>query len=459
MAGILIRVVWQFYFPVFNVDEVHLGLNIVNRNWSELFFPLSYGQSAPPLFLIIAKLFTTFNNIPSWALLKSFSFSISILILCVFYALIRKEKYSIEFFLPFIILTFNPYIIYNSLTLKQYGLDLLGILLIIYFFNSQRFKSYSFILLIVWTFFSNASIIAAIGVFFYMVSVKFYSREKFDSKFFFLISRPIMALVPYTIYYFWFMRQHGASALREYMLGYWGDFFMPVNTNIFSFIITQIHSVYITFLSAFEVVGFSVAAFVFFSIILIIKKGSDFKDKNVIVFLTICGITHLLLSLFKIYPFGDRLIFYLLPLILFALSTAIRSNIICPGISIKKKVGATSLVFLMTYSCYFDYRDNDVVSVYRFLERNKPDDVFLTEQVKLNFDKFDSLTSHYFKRKIDDEVFSDNINYSQFVLTRAAKKLNPNKTANDRTYDKLISDGMNLILVKQIGGYNLYRVN
>lgn len=81
IIGISIRLFFQFITPTFNVDEISLGDNIKNLNYSELLFPLKNFQSAPPLYLIIQKSIFNLPILPLWVKAKLLSTIVSILIL------------------------------------------------------------------------------------------------------------------------------------------------------------------------------------------------------------------------------------------------------------------------------------------------------------------------------------------------------------------------------------------
>lgn len=55
--GILLRLAQYLYNRSLWIDEAALALNIRDRSFSELFYPLDYAQAAPIGFLIVEKLF------------------------------------------------------------------------------------------------------------------------------------------------------------------------------------------------------------------------------------------------------------------------------------------------------------------------------------------------------------------------------------------------------------------
>ncbi len=74
LSGIILRFFTQFIFPIFNGDEISLGNNIKHSSFIELLYPLKYGQSSPPLFLLIQKLIVTISPLHFWINVKILSF-------------------------------------------------------------------------------------------------------------------------------------------------------------------------------------------------------------------------------------------------------------------------------------------------------------------------------------------------------------------------------------------------
>ena len=132
LIGIAIRLVLQFFYPCFNVDEMALGSNIVSKSFAQLLYPLDCYQSAPPLFLCTQKLFITYLPFPFWINIKVLSFLVSAASVFLFYKLVAKKNDFLSVLL-LVLFVFNPYLIYNSLTVKQYTFDLLGVLMVLNF--------------------------------------------------------------------------------------------------------------------------------------------------------------------------------------------------------------------------------------------------------------------------------------------------------------------------------------
>ena len=163
LAGIVLRIFSHFIVPNFNVDEISLGNSIKYSNYIDLLYPLTSLQSAPPLYLLIQKFIISVLPFSFWMNIKILSFISSILGVLFFYFIIKKYQFKSIFLLLFIIILFNPFIVYNSLTVKQYTIDLTGIILLIYLFKSNWFLRYGWIYFIVWCLISNIGLFACAG--------------------------------------------------------------------------------------------------------------------------------------------------------------------------------------------------------------------------------------------------------------------------------------------------------
>ena len=108
LCGILLRVFLFLQDNAFWNDECALAFNIINNQHFFYFFkPLSYGQAAPPLFMIISKFFhAIINDIEQG--LRLFPFISSILSIFVFYLFgtkVLQKKSSV--FVAMILFCFN----------------------------------------------------------------------------------------------------------------------------------------------------------------------------------------------------------------------------------------------------------------------------------------------------------------------------------------------------------------
>src|SRR5688500_12216253 len=122
LAGSLLRLRQYLTGRSLWLDEAMLALNIVNRNYQELFRPLDYDQGAPIGFMLVEK---TFNLIfcRNEFSLRLFLLLIGLASLWLFYLLLIRSTSSAVFWVALTLFSFNPRLIYYSSEVKQYIAD------------------------------------------------------------------------------------------------------------------------------------------------------------------------------------------------------------------------------------------------------------------------------------------------------------------------------------------------
>ena len=109
-----------------------LALNIVNRDYSDLFQPLDYDQGAPIGFMLVEKTFNLIFGRNEFSL-RLFPLLIGLASLWLFYLLLKRSAYGAGFWVALTLFAFNPRLIYYSSEVKQYIVDVavtIGLLLI-----------------------------------------------------------------------------------------------------------------------------------------------------------------------------------------------------------------------------------------------------------------------------------------------------------------------------------------
>lgn len=170
--GILLRVLVYFQNRSLIIDEANLARNIVEKSGFEFFQSLDYQQYCPPVFLIITKWNTELFGVNEWSL-KILPLCSGILLFFCFLALAKRliKAQSIHGYLLFV-LSFSTLAIRYSTELKQYSLDSLLTLVLIYL--AIRFKEAQWSLkntliwlflgsLMIWTSMPSIFVLAAIG--------------------------------------------------------------------------------------------------------------------------------------------------------------------------------------------------------------------------------------------------------------------------------------------------------
>ncbi len=127
LAGILLRLRQYLTGRSLWVDEAMLALNIVNRNFMQLFQPLDYDQGAPLGFLLIEKLFNLLLGRSEYAL-RFFPLLLGMLSIWLFYLLLKRVTTGMGLIAALALFVFNPRLIYYSSEVKQYIVDVVATL-------------------------------------------------------------------------------------------------------------------------------------------------------------------------------------------------------------------------------------------------------------------------------------------------------------------------------------------
>lgn len=459
-SGIILRFSIQFIYPTFNGDEIALGNNIKYSNFIELLYPLKFNQSAPPLFLWLQKLIITISPLNFWINIKILSFISSSLGLLLFYIFIKKNNYKTVLLVSYIILIFNPFTIYNSLTVKQYTIDLLGILFLLVYFQSRRFQQYNWIFFLAWCLMSNIGAFACTGYLFYL----FFNQKtelKLNSLFEFIKKNTltICSPLPYVVYFIWFMKQKGAAELKNFMTVYWEESFVAMNASFFKQTLFTIHGLWIFIFNAFEVWGIFLMLLMIPFFIFLNKKNVLFKKEIGLLFYII-GV-HLVLYLLRIYPFSDRLYLYITPLFILMLGSSLATIINLKKINkpLSSIYIPISMITLFLYFLYTPCNDNDVVSLYKKLNQLEAKNIYVTKKTRDNCKNFDAFTDNQFKNKKKLILMDSKLENSKYLISTVSRKIKMNETSPEE------AEVQNLILKNKIqkmstvNGFNIYKIN
>lgn len=459
ISGIALRVVIQFVFPAFNTDEIALGNNIKYSGFVELLYPLKFNQSAPPLYLWLQRFIVQFFPFSFWINIKILSFVSSILGIVLFYIFIKRNNFNLLFVLLFIVLLFNPFIINNSLTVKQYTIDLTGIIFLLVYFKSEKFKKYNWVFFLIWCLMSNIGLFACGGYLLYILFSK-YSWRNFYEVFNFIKKNvlTILAPVPYLLYFFWFMNQEGASELKAYMTEYWSNAFIPLNSSIFKYLLFTTHELWIFILNAFEFWGIFMMLLMVPFFIFLYKKQSIFKEEILLLFYVI--LIHLVLNVFQLYPFSDRLFLYIAPLLILVLGSSIATISDFPIIKnhFQKIYILISIVTLFLYSLYTPANDNNVYVLYKKVNALNADKIYVTEKSKNTIDSFNEFVDNQFTINKKVLLIDSELDESHYIVSRVAKKVKMNVTSSEEPEIQELIDLKKIKKVDFVNGYNIYEV-
>ena len=122
LAGFLFRLRQYLTGRSLWLDEAMLALNIVNRNYGDLFQPLDYDQGAPIGFMLVEKTFNLIFGRNEFSL-RLFPLIIGLASLWMFYLLLKRSALGAGFWVALTLFAFNPRLIYYSSEVKQYIVD------------------------------------------------------------------------------------------------------------------------------------------------------------------------------------------------------------------------------------------------------------------------------------------------------------------------------------------------
>lgn len=462
LSGIIARFVQQFVFPVFNVDEIDLALNIMDRDFAGLLYPLDFYQSSPPLFLLLQKSVLRISIIPAWIALKLISFLAAVASLYLFYRLIRNLDWAIAS-LMLLVFAFNPFISYNSLTLKQYTIDLLGILLLLNFYRTSGFKKYAFLFFGIWCLISNIGLFGCAGCIMYLF---FEQKDKFGiAELLRFLKKNILLFVaplPYLIYFYWFIQQDGSIALKQYMQVFWQHSFIPLNMGIFKYLAYLAHSIWVYFLNYIEIIGMSMMAICGIGMFAYSRKKETPFQPEITLLLFIIGI-HFFFNLIHLYPLSDRLCLYMTPF--FLLLYGIGWQYLTQNWKFRKPaIIIIALITVTAYSTYGTKRDNNIVAAYAELSKVTPrgNAVYASEKAISKFALFNKVTENYFvpeEKPLLIPIDKD-LKQSDYLMSRVQHMFGTGDRSSDETAQiQQLIDTKKISLVSRVDGYAIYKVN
>lgn len=469
LGGVVLRFYYQFLEWSFNGDEVNLGLDIINHTLGELFYPFQNRQSAPPLFLLTQKILS--NVAQPYISLKILTFLSSCASIFLFNRIL-KRSFPLKIGLILLALfCFNPFIISNSLTLKQYSIDLMMGLVAVSFFseNKKRFITFSF--------FGIFCLISNVGLFFSASLIIFNLIKSFlekngrgliNWKTLKLIFPYILAPIPYLIFYIWFLHQPGAEVLKNYMVNYWSAAFMPLDFGIVKWLAIQAKVLMIFFFSTYWFLGLPMLLLFLYGAFIIVKRKKElFQHEHFVIILifTFTALIHVLLSALKIYPFSDRLFLYLAPVIYLIIGIGIQqlnkkkysglNNRIAKSVSLIIPICA--IVFYLTY---LPSRSNNVYDLIKFV--NSTDGIFvLTPKAKqltqewMEFTQYDE--QDIVKLVQFNELQGSNETQGNFIIAVQGRKFGHKvKLSTQEPVITKLEEKGKIALYRRFDGYSIY---
>ncbi len=341
--GAILRLRQYFSGRSLWADEAMLALNIVNRNFAELFKPLEYDQGAPLGFLLVEELFNVVFGRHE-LILRFFPLLAGLASLWLFYLLLMSLRGGAERrrsnLLALALFALNPQLVYYTSEAKQYIVDVavaLGLLLLaIPIFQNQLNKK-NFILLamagILALWFSHPAlfILAGIGVGLVVQFLRTREYKKLRTT----LGIGSLWLANLALLYFINLRQ---LSQNDYLANYWTDGFISISPwSDFNWLGDLIQYQFdIQFIP------------LFISVLILVGWFALFREQRSLalafIFTTVFAFTA---SVLHLYPVNGRLSLFLIPLGILLLGKAI--EYLRQTFSSNKFVSASITILLSGY--------------------------------------------------------------------------------------------------------------
>gem|GEM_PF-2159543 len=459
-TGIAIRFFIQFLDPSINGDEVHLGFNIKERGLPELLMPLDRYQSAPPLYLLVQKFFFGLVR-PFWVSAKLFSFAVSVTVLLAasrLSTLLFTHTVPRRLFLLFF--AFSPFVIYYTLTIKQYGVDLLFVMVAMLGYGRYRTSPVILPFFIIWTLFSNIGTFHIAGFLLYE-AIRHLREVKGGIPGLLkahrgLYVKAMLTPLPYIAYFAWYMGQDGAQALKAHQISFFKDNFMPLDGRIIPYLVSFFHGVSVFFISSVHAIGYPGLVLALLGLVWV-TAGSSFRGRHVLRF-GLCGIgVHVGMNILRVYPLTDRLYLYFAATVLALLLVVLDAGYGRKPLRIAL-MGFLGLT-LASYATYVHFRSNNVPEFFRWMGRQGTGrEIVFAPRAYEEITEFDAFTDGYFRRGLTLTRYdSTRVRGECHYVSRGFMKFgHEGKQSPEEVFTRNFLRTGRLRLQEHVGGYNVY---
>lgn len=304
LVGTLIRLKAYLLNNSFFLDESALALNIIHKNYFELFFRLDYGQVPPPLFAIFSKIMTDLFGIKEYVL-RFIPLLSSILAIFMFYFVLQKT-YT-KFFSKITALSLfalNYPLAFHAQDFKQYSSDVLCFLTAYAVFISVDYKNMTYKKSVLLGCFLGGLIWCSHPIIFFTAgaAIVLAIQNKFSKKVLLTFAIPVLSLL------FLYLVNLGSWHGNERLLEYWQEAFSGFSFNLFSQNI----------LNSFVFLNEGLNLFILKAyLLLLLVTGSAllFREDKIKLFLLVTPIFfNMLAAQLHFFPFKGRLILYIIPI-------------------------------------------------------------------------------------------------------------------------------------------------
>ncbi len=346
LLGALLRVRQYLAGRSLWVDEAMLALNIVNRNFAEMFQPLDYDQGSPIGFLLVEKIFNSILGKNEFAL-RLFSLLVGLLSLWLFYLLSKRIATKAGLFTALALFAFNPRLVYYSSEVKQYIVDVavtISLLLIAapVFNMSPRKKDFAWLMLagLIALWFSHPALFVLAGIGLALVIIYLKRRDYLSLRF--LIGMGILWVLDIGFLYLLILKDLSQNA---YMREYWQGAFVPLPpwSDPGWFVTAIAQNISLQF-------GIPYAAFFVFALMLVGWIALLFSHQNYAITFACVLLITLIASALQLYPVFERMILFLIPIGLILIGKSI--EFIYQRLQKYQPINALATLFLAGYLIY-----------------------------------------------------------------------------------------------------------
>ncbi len=330
-------------------DEAMLALNIVTRDFPEMFQPLDYDQGAPIGFLLVEKLFNSMLGKHEFVL-RLFPLLIGLLSLWLFYLLLKRvmsEASGAGLLTALALFALNPRLIYYSSEVKQYILDVAVTVLLLLvaapvFDTSPRKRDFAWLTLagLIALWFSHPALFVLAGIGLALVISHLRQRDYFNLRL--VIGMGMIWLLDIAFLYLLILKDLSQNA---YMREYWQGAFLPMPpwSDPGWFVKSLNENIGIQF-------GIPYGVLVVFFLMLVGWVMLWFYQRAyAIAFAGIVLIT-LIASALQLYPVFERMILFLIPIGLMLIGKAVEA--FHQRVQKFHLLGVLSMLFLSGYLIY-----------------------------------------------------------------------------------------------------------
>ncbi len=301
------------------LDEAMLALNIVNRNFIELFQTLDYDQGSPIGFLLVEKIFNILFG-EHELVLRIFPFFVGVVGLGMFYLLLRRTVSGIGLLTGLALFAVGSELIYYASEVKQYTLDVAISTTMLYLafplFERQREKRhwiYLWLAGILAFWFSHPALFVLAGIGFTLLIQALWKRDRSE------IGRVVMLGITWVanlglLYLFSLQHLTQNKFLREY----WQENFIPVPPwSNWGWFATSFRGL------LQDQIGITVSAWLVF--ILVVLGCISLFNKNKAYTGAILAIFFFatIASSLWLYPLGGRFSLFMVPMVIIFISQAV----------------------------------------------------------------------------------------------------------------------------------------